>query len=124
METVYNALVSILMASPTILVAFVGCLLAIFRWKRHPKVSLLALIAFLIYMGSSVFFPLIYAILPTFLRSSAWSTQSYSVLYRGMSLLHYLIEAVALALLLAAVLAGRSPQQPNPYSAANERKVA
>src|ERR671913_193672 len=103
MDTVYNAVVSILMASPAILVALVGCLLVLIRWRRHPRASVLALVALLIYLFASFLFPIIYAVLPTLLTERAWSTTSYSIFYRGLAFFHYLVEAVALALLLAAV---------------------
>jgi len=112
MDTVYNAVVGILMASPAILVALVGSLLVVLRWRRHPRASALALVAFLIYLFTSILFPIVYAVLPALLIERAWSTSSYSILYRGLAFFHYLVEAVALALLLAAVFAGRGAQ-PN-----------
>lgn len=115
----YNAFVSILTASPAIAVAFVGALLALLRRQRHPRASLFALVGFLIYLISSITFPLIYAILPALLYEQGWSTTSYTLFYRGLAFFHYLIEAAALALLLAAVLVGRGAQPNNA-----ERKPA
>ena len=119
MDTVYNAVVSILTASPAILVALVGCLLVMIRWRRHPRASALALVALLIYLFNSFLFPIVYAVLPALLTGRAFSTSSYTILYRGLAFFHYLVEAVALALLLAAVFAGRGAR-PNTF----ERNIA
>lgn len=119
LDTVYNAVLSILMASPTILVALVGGVLVLLRRQRHPKASMLALAGLLIYLAISLFFPVLYAVLPALLTGGAWSVSSYSILYRGLSFFHHLAEAVALALLLAAVFAGRGAQ-PNT----SERNLA
>lgn len=119
MDTVYNAVVSILTASPAILVALVGCLLVMLRRRRHPRASALALVALLIHLFNSFLFPIVYAVLPALLTGRAFSTSSYTILYRGLAFSHHLVEAVALALLLAAVFAGRGAR-PNTF----ERNIA
>lgn len=119
MDTVYNAVVSILTASPAILVALVGCLLVMLRRRRHPRASALALVALLIHLFNSFLFPIVYAVLPALLTGRAFSTSSYTILYRGLAFFHHLVEAVALALLLAAVFAGRGAR-PNTF----ERNIA
>lgn len=112
MDTVYSAVGNILTASPAILIGLGGCLLAVFRWQRHPRASMLVLIAFPIYLFISILFPVLYAVLPAFLSERGWSATNYAILFRGFAFFHYLVEAVALALLLAAVYAGRGAQ-PN-----------
>jgi membrane protein YdbS with pleckstrin-like domain len=45
MELLISALGSIAISTPIIIVLLIGIALALLRWRRHPRVSLLTLIA-------------------------------------------------------------------------------
>ncbi len=58
MDTNLTSLIinSLLMQVPVFLVWLVGLVLALVRWKRHPKVSLLTCIAFVMFFAEIPFF--------------------------------------------------------------------
>jgi hypothetical protein len=97
-EILYNAVVAILTALP----------------RRYPKAAVLALAGCLVYLLASFIFPVVYAVLPALFEGRYQLASTISITYRAVGVLAYLMDAVALVLLLAAVFSGRSPQPKSP----------
>jgi hypothetical protein len=87
--------VAILTQTPVYLVWFVGMILAIVGWKKHPSVSLVALIAFVI-----LFLLALATQLVTAHHGVNWSQT-------GIAFLEALIRAGAWSLVLAAIFGWR-----------------
>lgn len=106
MEDITQLLRSLLTQLPSLLVLLACLVIAIVRWKRHPKVSLVAglAFAFLIFHGIGV--SVIYIWLPRLLRSSA-SSESSETFYSWLALFTNFTFAMGLATLLVAVFIDR-----------------
>ena len=106
MEDITQLLRSVLTKLPSLLVMLACLVIAIVRWKRHPRVSLLAglAFAFLIFHGLGV--SVIYIWLPRLLRSSA-SSESSETFYSWLALFTNFTFAIGLATLLMAIFIDR-----------------
>ena len=97
---------------PTLL-TYAGCLiLALTRWKRHPKVSLAVAIALAIFLLQAIVFTIIYAFVPDYFIRSASPENIRTVIrnvYLVLGLISFSISAVALALLLTGIFMQRRP---------------
>src|SRR5579862_3043713 len=89
----------LLLESPLYIVYLVGFIFALVRWRRHPRASLLTLIGVLIAGFTSLFFAVVYGVLP----EMDIDFEYFSVF--GMA--RNLIDAVALAFIVAAVFVSR-----------------
>lgn len=100
-----NGLLTLLARLPHVAIEVIAIVIAIVRWKRHPVVSLLVVVAStvnLLAMTAS-------AVVPMALQASGLPMQSMGVVFAGLGLL----GDVSLALLLAAVFIDR-PVEPKP----------
>jgi hypothetical protein len=91
-----------------------GILVAALRWRRHPRVSLLAILgvgmlAFFTILGwvFSLLLPHLYHLLAALRLSEGYAVFIYSILGT-------LINAVAMSLILAAIFTGRDPAAKLP----------
>jgi hypothetical protein len=104
---------------PVIIVWVIGIALALSRWKRHPKVSLFAIIAFVVMIGSSVIFRVISAMGPMMMAQSGWAPSEMGPVFAVIGIVSTLITAVAWALILCAIFGWRArPQMEKPYTPA------
>lgn len=90
------------------LVVLVGIVIAIVRWKRHPKVSALTVAGLLIFQSQSLAFSSLYYFLPR-LAAHGWTWRSIDNLSVVVDLCHDVFFALAIVLLAAAVFSGRNP---------------
>lgn len=106
MEDITQLLRSLLTQLPSLLVLLACLVIAIVRWKRHPKVSLVAglAFAFLILHGFGV--SVIYIWLPRLLHGSM-SSESSETLYSWLALFTNFTFALGLAALLVAIFIDR-----------------
>ena len=95
---------------PAFLVMFVGLIIAIVRWKRHPRVSLLAASGILLYLLQSTAFGAVFYSLPNLLRSG-WSYGGVNNLYLVFEVLRDFIFSAAILLIIIAALSQRKPNQ-------------
>ena len=103
---------------PVILVCLVALFVTLGRWKQAPRASLWAALGFGLVLFLSVALPAVYMIVRNFVErgSTAQSMSLYTVIGMGGALLH----ALAYAMLLVAIYAGRqtglntTPPPPNP----------
>ena len=93
------------------LITILVCIVVVFtRWKRHPKVSLLALIGlFLLFLHGPVFV-LIYSGTSSFLIKSTYTTEEVRNVFLVLGVIFNLTRAIAFAPLLAAVFVRRPLQ--------------
>jgi len=91
---------------PVMLVSLFGLVFAIVRWKRHPKVSLLAIVGLLLFQLQSIAFNAIYYILPR-LATRGWSWGSIDNLSIVLDVAHDILYATSIAILAAAVFSSR-----------------
>jgi MFS family permease len=94
--------------SPGFVVDLVGVILALVRWRRHPRVSLLTLLAIGLFVSVAVGGSFLFAWLPDHLKQRGWKFEEIMVLYPVMALIRNALFAVGYALLLVAIFAGRS----------------
>lgn len=89
------------------LVVLAGIVFALVRWKRHPKVSALAVAGLVFFKFQSLAFSSMYYFLPR-LATRGWTWASIDNLSIVLELCHDVFFAAAIALLAAAVFSGRS----------------
>jgi hypothetical protein len=99
---------SLVLMSPVLVVDLVGVSLALVWWRRHPRVSLLTLLAIGLLVSVAVGGSFVFAWLPDHLQQRGWKFEEIIVLYPVMALIRNALGAMAYALLLGAIFAGRS----------------
>lgn len=100
---------TLLARSPMYLVVLAGIVISIMRWKRHPKASLLTLIALVFYLIKSFAFTAINYWIPTLRESMHWSYATAIHLYTVLEVVNDIAFAAVLVLLVAAAFANRQP---------------
>ncbi len=115
MEMLPAVLSSLVTGIPTLLVDVALLSMAIMRWNRHPRVSMLASIAAVMLMLLDLISRSIFVILPTKLEQAGRSMSELGLIYAVVGGLSGLLHAVAMGLLVAAVFSDRV------VSAARER---
>ncbi len=97
---------------PIILLALVGIVLAIARWKRHSKVSLLTAFGMGLFLFESLTFMFVYYFLPR-LRDRGWTYDSINNLYTLAQVCQDFLFAGVIILLVAAAFSQRHSQLSN-----------
>ncbi|NOK59037.1 MAG: hypothetical protein GFH27_549349n32 [Chloroflexi bacterium AL-W] len=105
-------LFNLLTQTPLFLVWGVGLVVAFLRWQRHPRVSLLLVIA-LIGLGLDAIIGTSLSIwLPIAHMQSGWNVEQLGWMMGSVSVLRVLFGSVLWGLILVAVFSGRQVQ-PN-----------
>lgn len=103
--------------TPTILVALVCSILAIVRWHRHPRVSLIVLISMVLILIHLFVFAVVYAWAPDWIINSASdvsrATASRNV-YITLAVIYNCLEVVPFALLVIAIFWRRPTTEFTP----------
>jgi len=90
---------------PSLLALLVCLVIALVRWKRHPRASLVASAAFILLMLHGLVFAVLYTWIPHWLgEGSAESQRSF---YNMFALFANALFAIAMAILLVAVFIDR-----------------
>lgn len=84
---------------------------AIARWKRHPRVSLMTVLAMGLYLLETFTFAILYYWLPNFFYSLKLTAQNISTLDSVLQVIDDFAYAVVLILLVAAAFTGRSRER-------------
>ena len=92
---------------PFMLVAAAGIVVAIIRWKIHPKVSLMTVIALIIYFIEIFTFNTFLYYLPNMLDPLRLSSSGTSWIYSIAYFCEDIVAAVIIILLVAAAFSGR-----------------
>lgn len=90
-----------------LLVLLGGIVLAIVRWKRHPRVSLMTTIALVLYLIESFAFAFLVHYLPRFFDTLHLSANNISTLDSVLQLVDDFAFAAVLILLVAAAFSQR-----------------
>jgi hypothetical protein len=102
-------LVTLAPLSPLLLIDITAMILAVVRWKRHPRVSFFAFSAFAILFLAAIVRTFLIAWLPLYLRElRGWSFEQLTPIYTVIGGVSILIGIVADILLLFAIFGGRS----------------
>jgi hypothetical protein len=109
MNTIIPSLSVLLIQLPVLLVWLVGLVLAIVYWKRHPRVSLLALIGLAGLFIANVLGSLVSLWLPLIVEQTGLpgGMQQYALINAIRTIAGSLISAVFWVLVIAAIFGGR-----------------
>ncbi len=80
---------------------------AIVRWKRHPRVSLMTVLALGLYLLDTVTFAVLYYWLPNVFYSLKLTAQNISTLESVLQIIDDFAYAAVLILLVSAAFTGR-----------------
>jgi hypothetical protein len=110
MEFITFTMYLLLKRSPLLLLLVGGTGFAIFRWKRHPRVSLMTALALLTCLVETMFFSILYLWFPRYLISLGLSGQMIDTIESALLVTDDFVFAVVLILLVAAAFTGRDLQ--------------
>ena len=98
-----------LLIKKSVLIATLLCGIgfAVYRWKRHPRISLMAILALGLFLVDTLAFAIIYYLLPDFFFRLQLTPQNISTLESVFQLLDDFVYAAVLVLLVAAAFTGR-----------------
>ena len=99
--------------SPLYLVWLAGIVFAISRWRRHPTVSLLTLVALAVLLLSSVLGVFVFTWLPQFLSDHGWA-DAIEAIYSLVAIVLNGVQAIAWGMLLLALFGWRTPTPVAP----------
>jgi hypothetical protein len=105
---VFTFLVYLLIKKLVLIVTVLGGIgFAVYRWKRHPRISLMAVLALGLYLFDTLTFAILYHLLPDFFFRLNLTVQNVSTIEYVMQLLDDFVFAAVLILLVAAAFTGR-----------------
>jgi len=102
---------------PAYVAMIVGIVLALVRWKIHPRASMFAVIGLGAMLLNRLIWAFVYAFLPSFLYRTAGFMYGGGYATLGLRAIDGLITAGCWALILAAIFCDRSRQQSAPDAA-------
>jgi len=119
----YQIFTSIATQLPSLLTMLGGIVVAIIRWKRHPRVSLTIVIALGLILLHVLVFAVVYAVLPRLTGSADLKTlQNIHML---VSVAYNFTLAIFTTILLSAIFMHRTVAPPPPlYEQAAEARAA
>ena len=84
---------------------------AIARWKRHPRVSLMTVLALGLYLLETLTFAVLYHVLPNFFYSLKLTAQNISTLESVLQIIDDFAYAAVLILLVSAAFTERGRER-------------
>jgi hypothetical protein len=115
MELLISALGSIAISTPIIIVLLIGIALALLRWRRHPRVSLLTLIASAVMIVSMIGAIFLYAWMPMTMRDRGWTSSQLGAFFAAVRIVNTLVDAAAWSMVLCAIFGWRSQRQKQDF---------
>jgi hypothetical protein len=106
-EVVFPAITSLIVLVPNMLVLLIGIAVAALRWQRHPRVSLLAIIALLVTLLLDIGSTLFSTIVPISMMRAGESASRVGMVVGSVTVLLRLISAGCWVLLLVALFGWR-----------------
>jgi len=103
-----SALVTML---PTVIAEVVVVVVAVSRWNRHPKISMLATTAMLVMLVVEVVGRSASVLLPMRMMGEGRSTAELGMIFAVLGGVSSMVHAIALGLLAAAIFGERSPSR-------------
>jgi hypothetical protein len=105
---VVTLLLNLLLKKSILLLLVLGGMgFAIVRWKRHPRVSLMTVLALGLYLLDTVTFAVLYYWLPNVFYSLKLTAQNISTLESVLQIIDDFAYAAVLILLVSAAFTGR-----------------
>ena len=98
-----------LQRSPLLLVILCGIVLALVRWKRHPRISLFTLLGLLLYLFKLFSFTALFYSIPRIREAMNLSYGVANNLYSLLAVLNDLAFALIIVLLVVVAFAQRKP---------------
>lgn len=92
---------------PMLLVLVAGFIFSIVRWKRHPGVSLMTMIALALYVIEFIVYAAVLYWMPSLREALHMSDSSFGNLYIVIYVLDDFAYAAVIVLLVAAAMTGR-----------------
>jgi hypothetical protein len=92
---------------PMLLLAAGGIVFALLRWKRHPRVSLLTVIAFAVFLIDAFIFSIVLYVLPDIFRPMLVTAKMINWFYFFMYFFDDLVFALVIILLTVAAFSQR-----------------
>lgn len=102
-----NMMPTILIMLPLSVALLTGIAVAVARRQRHPRISLLASLSFGLLLLTSIGSAYLNAKLPALLWSKGLQPHQYGPVLFVSGVVRFLIDALAIGLLIAAVFSGR-----------------
>jgi hypothetical protein len=112
MELLFPVLSSLVTAIPVLIVDVTLVVVAVSRWNRHPRVSMLAAFSGGLMLVLDLLGRAFFTILPLKLHESGKSAADLGIVFAITGGISSLLHAVALGLLVAAVFAERPSVSP------------
>ena len=107
-----SILVNLLIQTPVFLVWGVGLVVAFLRWQRHPRVSLLLVIAIIGLGLDAIIGTTLTTWLPMAYMQSGWDIEQLGWVLGSFGILRTLLGAVFWGLILVAVFSARQGASP------------
>lgn len=120
MEYVLPALSPLAIQIPLLLVWLFGCILAVVRWSRHPRVSMLTLVAILGLATLTLIGTATSVAVPMMMYDQGWTASQMSMILMMSGFSQSLFTAVLWLLLFAAIFGWRTEPSPEPDTPADE----
>ncbi|MCM3872180.1 MAG: hypothetical protein ND895_15970 [Pyrinomonadaceae bacterium] len=109
-EDLYRLLLDVLTQLPSLLTMLICIVVAIVRWKRHPRASLIVIIALAFLSLGSLAFAAVFVWVPRWVVSVGNPASAQSV-FVVLGTIYNVLFAVAMAVLLLAVFIQRPSSQ-------------
>lgn len=110
----FNLLQSYLEQLPSFLALLAGIVFAITRWKHHPRVAMVVVIALVYLLLHFILFTIVYNVVPRWVIRSSGSYQDFRTVIDRVYLILGLISngaaAIGFGVLLAAIFMRRRPE--------------
>jgi len=115
MDRLIPVITSMMMLAPNLIVWLAGVGLALARWRRHPRVSLLALIAFIVLIVFATLSRFLSVWLPMTMRDEGWTAAQLGSVLTIIGAVTALINASAWILVLCAIFGWRAGQRQQSF---------
>ncbi|HEU0178929.1 MAG TPA: hypothetical protein VFV58_32085 [Blastocatellia bacterium] len=111
MEALLPILSAITISLPVIIVWVIGIAMALSRWRRHPRVSLFALIGCAVMIVNSIVSRVVTISLPVTMAHRGWTYSQLGPIFTAIGVVSALISAGAWALVICAIFGWRDQRQ-------------
>ena len=104
---------------PMLLIVLLGIVVAIARWKRHPRASLITVLALALYLFEDFFVLMLRYAMPSLANAVQIPPNAIRTVFTVIGLLDYLSLAIVTVLLVGAAFTGRkaADRPPSPSQA-------
>ena len=113
-ETIFSTLSSFLAQAPMFLVWLAGLVVAIIRWQRHPRVSLLALIGLSLLLLETFIGTIMNIQLPVLFSGWGWGAAEIGTFFIIKGFIQAVVAAIGFGLLLVALFGWRTAPRSIP----------